>query len=275
MNKRFFGGDSLFNFPVIALFFTMLLPGIGLGSGVDSLKSAGADPVKKRLRFRCELKREATDRGTPDETTNSSVKADVFFYGVVSLLRLEIPFPDEKTDFEGNFFDPRLGDIKTRVGFRAIRLPGMKVSSFVELTWPTASPSSLGNGKYQASIGIEAAMRLSKPDSIVQTHKFTFDLLIQQVASYAGDPERKGINYTKFEFNLTDTWKKLIWFKLSGKPVIDWEKKANTGSVAEIEIGWIISHHFRLWLLGGKKLWGEGIPGTYDKRLSLAVAYQF
>lgn len=260
---------------VMMFFFSLLFPVKTYGNGVDSLNKAGNDLSKKGFHMKFELKREATDHGAPDETTKSSVKIDWFLHGVVSLLRLEIPFPDEKTDFQGDIFNPRLGDIKTRVGFRAIQLVGMRFSSFVELTWPTADPSSLGNGKYQASIGIRTGVHLSKPDSVFQAHKFLFDGQIQQVLSYAGDPGRKDINYTKFEFNLKDIWKKLIWMKLSAKPVIDWEGTASTGSVAELEIGWIISHHFSVWVMGGRKLWGEGIPGTYDHRLSLSTAYQF
>ena len=70
-----------------------------------------------------EFKRQNTSRGTPEETTKTNLKFDYFPpEGVVSLLRLELPFPDKTTTFAGNAFDPAFGDAKTRVGFRAVGL---------------------------------------------------------------------------------------------------------------------------------------------------------
>lgn len=64
-----------------------------------------------------ELKRQATGHGAPEETTKTNLKFDWFpRHDVVSLLRLEIPSPDEKTSFAGSLFDPDLGDAKVRVG---------------------------------------------------------------------------------------------------------------------------------------------------------------
>ena len=259
----------------LLLFFSLLYPVISRGNEADSLKKAGNGPDRKGFHMKFELKREATDHGVPGETTKSSVKIDALLPGVVSLVRVEVFFPDEDTDFDGNLFNPRLGDINTRIGFHSIPLIGLRISSFIELTWPTADPSNLGMGKYQGSIGIKTNVRLSKPDSIVQAHKFLFDGQVQQVVSYAGDESSKDINYTKFEFYLKDVWRKLIWMKLTAKPVINWESKANTGSVAELELGWIISHNFSVWVMGGRKLWGNGIPGTYENRLSFSAEFQF
>lgn len=68
-----------------------------------------------------QLKRQNTSRNSPDESTKTTLRIDTFFDAPVSLFRLEIPFPDEETDFSGSPFNPRLGDIKTRIGFRALK----------------------------------------------------------------------------------------------------------------------------------------------------------
>ncbi len=70
---------------------------------------------------RIELKRWLTSRGTPDESTRTIVRVDRLLDGPVALLRLDVSFPDEATDFNGDPFNPRLGDIKARVGFRALK----------------------------------------------------------------------------------------------------------------------------------------------------------
>ena len=238
------------------------------GSLADSTKFSGKSG-KFNVRF--ELKREFTNRGTLEESSKSSLKVDFRFSGIVTLLRLEMPFPDQETDFDGSAFKPCFGDIKTRIGFKAVKL-GLPVASFIELTFPTASPSQLGTGKYQCSAGIRTSLKLSREQTIEQSHRFTLDFQVQQVFSYAGDPDRKDINYTKFEISCRDTWKKRLYLKMTAKPVVDWVKSGSTGAVLEIEPGWLINHHWSLWIMGGQRLWGEGIPGTYDKKISLGMA---
>jgi hypothetical protein len=244
-------------------------------AGDDSFDREESAAEKMVPRGRIELKREATNRGTPEETTKTILKISSYLEGVVSLLRLEVPFPDENTDFGGSPFNPRLGDIKARVGFRPVSLYSLPVSSFVEVTFPTAEPSDLGAGKYQLSAGIQTSMPVSMPKSMSGSHRLTFEPLIQQVVSVGGDENRKNINYTKFELALRDTWQRKYWVKLTLKPVVDWEQDAKTGAVAELEFGWFINRQWSTWLMLGSQLWGEGVPSTYDQRVALGVAFLF
>jgi hypothetical protein len=265
-----------FPFSIATLFFLMLTwSGIAL-AGDDSFDREESTTEKMVPRGRIELKREATNRGTPEETTKTILKMSAYLEGVVSLFRLEVPFPDENTDFGGSPFDPRLGDIKARVGFRPVSVYGIPVpSSFIEITFPTAEPSDLGAGKYQLSAGLQTSMPVSPPEAMSESHKLTFEPLVQQVVSVGGDESRKNINYTKFELALRDTWQKKYWVKLTLKPVVDWEQDAKTGAVAELEFGWFISRQWSTWLMLGQQLWGEGVPSTYDQRVSLGAAFLF
>jgi len=61
-------------------------------------KPAQASPGPEPRRWLVQFKRQATDRGTDDESTRSQLKFEYFPDGMVNLLRLELPFPDEKTD---------------------------------------------------------------------------------------------------------------------------------------------------------------------------------
>jgi hypothetical protein len=45
--------------------------------------------------------------------------------------------------------------------------------------------------------------------------------------------------------------------------------------VAELELGWIVNRRWSTWLMLGTHLWGEGVPGTYDKRVELGVSFLF
>lgn len=259
---------------VAYLFCTLLMLTLpGLSPAEKDKGEATADSEIRHGRF--ELKRQATNHGTPDETTKTQMKIDAYLDGFVSLLRFEVPFPDDKTDFEGDPFSPRLGDIKIRTGFRPFQIGEIPVSTYIEVTFPTADPESLGSGKYQLTGGIQPTFGVPLPEPFSQSHKMTFSPLIKQVVSVAGDEDRKNINYTQIELALRDTWRNLFWLKLTPKPVVDWEQDAKTGAVLELEAGWIIDRRWSAWLMLGTRLWGEGVPSTYDQRVELGVAFLF
>ena len=259
-------------FLIIFLIFMTLVPGMAQADDDDPPDNTAGTADKVKQRGRIELKRDDTNRGTAEETTKTSLKISAFLDGPVSMLRLELPFPDEKTDFLGDPFSPRLGDIKTRIGFKALRFYDIPLSSFIEVTFPTANPEDLGAGKYQLSGGIRSSIQLYDSLIISMPIKLSFDSQIQQVVSVAGDASRKNINYTKFEVGLKSVWQKQYWVKLTAKPVLDWEQDAETGAVAELEVGWNINRHWDVWIMGGTRMWGEGVPSTYGERVSIGVA---
>jgi hypothetical protein len=79
---------------IVAIALLTLQTGVAW-TGAESPSETGAGK-KDPIRFRIELKREATNRGAPDESSKTQVKIDAFLDGVVSLLRLEMPFPGVK-----------------------------------------------------------------------------------------------------------------------------------------------------------------------------------
>src|SRR4051812_3681198 len=124
--------------------------------GCAAATSAAAQPApvpstRDAWHGRLELKRENTARGSPGESTKTTLRVETFLDGPVAPLRVDLPFPDEKTDFEGSPFNPKEGDFKVRAGFRPLRAWGYTFPSFVEVTFPTADPDEGGTGKYQLS----------------------------------------------------------------------------------------------------------------------------
>ena len=224
-------------------------------------------------RWRAELKRQNTDHDTPGESSRTTVRLEALPEGRVALWRLDLPFPDEKDTFSGSPFDPRLGDIKLRARLRPVDVGGAPVSLFSELTFPTADPESLGQGKYVVMLGAETFHPLDSVSS--DDHRLSFSPQVQQLVSVAGDAERKDINYTKLELALRDTWRKLYSLKLTLKPVIDWVQDGKTGAVAEVEGGVNTEDGWRVLLMLGGRLWGEGVPSTYGTRIELTVGRTF
>jgi len=224
-------------------------------------------------RWRAELKRQNTDHDTPGESSRTTVRLEALPGGRVALWRLDLPFPDEKDTFSGSPFDPRPGDIKLRARLKPADVGGAPMSFFSELTFPTADPESLGQGKYVVMLGAETFHPLDSVSS--DDHRLSFSPQVQQLVSVAGDPERKDINYTKLELALRDTWRKVYSLKLTLKPVIDWVQDGKTGAVAELEGGINTEDGWRFLLMLGGRLWGEGVPSTYGTRVELTVGKSF
>jgi hypothetical protein len=57
--------------------------------------------------------------------------------------------------------------------------------------------------------------------------------------------------------------------------VIDWEQDGRTGAVAELEGGVSFQHGWRVLLMLGGRLWGEGVPSTYGTRVELTLGRTF
>jgi hypothetical protein len=258
----------------------VLFAGLALGAAGEpraadeDAQPAPATPYSRGL---VELKRQATSRGTPEETTKTNLKFDYFPpEGTVSLLRLELPFPDEKTTtFTGSAYDPDFGDAKIRVGFRAFNVAGRPVTSFAELTFPTADPEQQGTGKYQVSGGLKTAWPLDRGAQWLGSPRQSFSVQVQQVVSFAGDPARNDINQTKFEIEWRDVWGPGHFAKATAKPVIDWVDHGRTGAVLDIEGGWWINPQWSLAVLAGGLLWGKGVSSTYEGRAEIKVICRY
>jgi hypothetical protein len=48
-----------------------------------------------------------------------------------------------------------------------------------------------------------------------------------------------------------------------------------TGAVLEFEGGWVASRDWTFAMMGGLRVWGAGVPGTYGKRVELKAVYRF
>jgi hypothetical protein len=249
-------------------------PGGSAPGSADEKSGPGAASPAGTWRF--EVKRENTNRGTEDEATKTNLRLEKFFTGPVRQLRLDVPLPDQKTDFEGDPFNPGLGDMKVRVGFRALRSGSYSFPSFIEVTFPTADPESLGGRKYQLNLGFRIVRPVVLPVARPSSHDTTFEFQIQQVNSFGGDYDGKNVANTKFEITLYNVWRKEYTMKAKLKPSVDWVKGGDTGAVLEIEGGKYFGRDWRAWLMLGHRVWGpEGIAATYGTKVELGLARTF
>jgi hypothetical protein len=238
------------------------------GSHLELLEK-GADHL-----WHVEIKRQWIDRHSIEESSRTTIRLESTPQALLSLVRIDVPLVDEHND---NPISPHLGDVKLRLGSRWFHAGEFAWAPLFEMTFPTAEPESLGNGKYQVAPGADFSARLwTSPEpeggaSWAIESKFT----LWQVMSVAGDEATRDINYTKFEPALRTAWGDRFSFKVTPKLVLDWEQDGKTGGVIELEAGWNFSPHWRTTLTLGKGLWNTGLPTTYGGKVEIALRFNF
>jgi hypothetical protein len=262
-----------------ALFAALLFLPMAFASAEDGNPSpAAAAPAREEtLAYKFELKRENTNKGQQGETTKTTLRLEHDPGGAVSLLRLDVPFVDKNKSFGGDLASQGLGDIKVRVGVRRIPFwSPVDLSGYVEIVFPTASPKDLGSGMYQLAPAVKFTVPVYPGPGIFSAHDVTGSAEVQQYLSLGGFGGFKDIDYTKFDFQLKDVWRKKYWAILKVKPVIDWEQDGRWGGTAEVEIGWFINRRWSLYVSYTNSLPdGNHVPGTCEKRVTLDVACRF
>jgi len=233
--------------------------------------------TESKPQWHIQLKRQNTDRGTPGESTKTTLRFESTpSDGPLTLLRLDIPFPDEKTDMTGSIFNPQLGDIKLRLGFRDFSTHHLPFASFTELTFPTANPESAGARTLQFTLGVKTGSSFSSPPPTMREHHYAWTTQVQQTVSLAAiNDQVKDVNYTKFEFAVVDTWKRDYSLKGTLKPVIDWVQDGKNGAVFELEGGVNFAQGWRFSLMGGLRAWGPAVASTYNKRIEMNLGRRF
>ena len=228
-----------------------------------AVQASKKESSKKEWLGLTEFKREFTNKGQPPEKTQSTLKFDWYPAGPVSLLRLQLAFPDENQEDATvfTFFHPRLGDLKTRTGFRSVRVSGHSLATFVEFTFPTAKPPDLGQQKYQVMPGARLAI------GRINSRGTRFDAQITHTVSVAGDASAKDINKTNVELSLKRTWHEESYVSAKLKPVVDWEKAAYTGASAELKGSVNLSARWSTWLMYGVGLWNRDATGLFHGKI--------
>jgi hypothetical protein len=252
----------------------------GLTVLADELSATSSDtnvpPAVTRasefLPWHVELKRQWTNRGTPQENSKTTLRLEATPREYLSLVRVDIPFIDEKN---GDPLTPHLGDIVLKLESAPWGLGVTDWQVLLETTFPSAQPESLGTGKYELTPGTEIWVPIwsssnSNGPPVWQTG---VKPLVEQFVSVAGDPSRGDINYTQIEFPLLGSWNRKV--SLNPKFMINYVGGVTSGAVFEFEPHWNISRRWELDVTLGHLLWGQGTPGTYQKKVEFSVRFNF
>ncbi|HTQ51020.1 MAG TPA: hypothetical protein VMJ12_09945 [Candidatus Acidoferrales bacterium] len=246
-----------------------------LASNTNQIEMSQPFPAtnKDDLIWDAELRRQWTDRATPEASSRTTLRLEVAPHEFLSLIRLDIPFIDKEN---GDPLTPHLGDIKNRLISSHIPLDDVKLDGVFETTFPSAQPKSLGQGKYQLGPGFEFIFPIwgSGQGATPSPWTVSFKPWLEQNFSVAGSPDFKNIDYTKLELELKAEWKKKLTLKLTPKPVYNWEKD-DSGAVIELETDWHFTRRWYADLVLGHGLWGVGAPTTYNSMILIALGFDF
>lgn len=188
----------------LATIASLVVVGVACAAGAETASGASPDPAVDSeavappapRRGRIELRRQNIDRGNAEASTKTTLRLETALDGAVSRLRLDLPFTDEKADFQGDPFQPRLCDVKLRAYFRPSTSVATRHVPDIELTFPSADPASLGGGKYQISAALHPVP--DQPDVTLGDgrHQIRYEWAVRQTVSVADHAGRKDINPT-------------------------------------------------------------------------------
>jgi hypothetical protein len=248
------------------------LPGVQNGGATESASAAQAQK-QKPWRGLVELKREYISDGTPPQYTQTVFKVDAYFDGVINLVRVEFPLPDENQPDAtfGDFWHPRFGDFDFRFGFRPVRLAHVAFSPYVQFGFPTADPKKLGLGKYMIQPGLFYSAPFQIHARPMQNHVFLFSYEIYQMISMTGDPSFNDWNLTTMEITLLDTWRKKLFVEAKGKPGFSWVDPKQNSGVFEFKTGWNFNPRWSIWAMGGHVMWNRTAPNSYQGKFGMGV----
>ncbi len=242
---------------------------MALACALPAIADDDGEKVSRRAATpQLELKRAMSNRGSTEENTRTTFRAELILDSVVALLRLDVPFVDKNNEFASDPANAGLGDLKARVGFAPVRIGSIPLRLYSDVVFPTAE-AKLGGGKWQLGPGVSTILPLPSPWS--GAPMLVFLPLVEHYVSIAGDAARKDVNYTKLEAKIEARWPGAL-LSANAKPVLDWTQDASA-AVLEVQGTWLFAKGWRAWLKVGRRLWGEGLPTTYEEQVELGVRW--
>lgn len=214
------------------------------------------DPTDFKNRF--DLRSEFVDYGT------ASVQTLVprFEYAFCKSLGFRTELPIARYDPATGGASAGIGNLLTRVAWRALRTDDYSVVVGSELTFDTASSAALGSGKHVLGTFAFAAIDLPQAKSV-------FFPYIQYGKAIGGDASREDVQYTNLRASVLTRWPAKTYSFVEYSYFIDHERSNVASSQIKAELG-----QFVLPKTGFYVRPGTGLTGT-DQRLGMRWSLEF
>ena len=185
------------------------------------------------------------------------------------LLRMDAPFSKwSDPNRPGTTSAQGFSDLAITAGWRAYNTPEYALLVGALSTFPTASETGLGLGKYTVGPFIATARFLPRWES------FLIGLFTQQV-SVGGDPARNSINRSRIIGQVNSFWAERWWTIAQAVWQVDWERNSKTSMALELEVGRSVVGRLGVFARPGVGIWGRDLPGAYDWNVEVGIRYMF
>ena len=213
------------------------------------------DPTDFKNRF--DLRSEFVDYG------NASMQTLVprFEYAFSKSLGFRTELPIARYDPATGGASAGIGNLLTRVAWRALRTDDYSVVVGSELTFDTASSAALGSGKHVLGTFAFAAIDLPQAKSV-------FFPYIQYGKSIGGDASREDVQYTNLRASILTRWPAKAYSFIEYAHWFDHQNADRASSQIKVELG-----KFILPKTGFYVRPGTGLSGT-DQRFGMQWSFE-
>ena len=214
------------------------------------------DPTDFKNRF--DLRSEYIDYGTASSYVITA-RGEYAFSNALAL-RVELPVARYDTG-TGNATDQGIGNLLTRLAWRAVRGEGYAMVMGSELNLNTASDANLGNGK-----NVLAPFAFWSID--IPAAKSVFFPYIQYGRSYSGETSREAVHYTNLRTSLLTRWPSKVYSFVEVSYWFDHERSNSYSSNIKAEVGRFLTPKTGVYIRPG-----SGLSGT-DNRLGVKTTME-
>jgi hypothetical protein len=226
---------------------------VPVASTVDIAKRI--DPTDFKNRF--DLRSEFVDYGTASMQT----LVPRFEYAFSKSLGFRTELPIARYDPATGGASAGIGNLLTRVAWRALRTDDYSVVVGSELTFDTASSTALGSGKHVLGAFAFAAIDLPQAKSV-------FFPYIQYGKAVGGDAGREDVQYTNLRASMLTRWPAKAYSFVEYAYWIDHHNADRASSQIKLEVG-----KFILPKTGFYVRPGTGLSGT-DQRYGMQWSFE-
>jgi len=213
------------------------------------------DPTDFKNRF--DLRSEFVDYGTASMQT----LVPRFEYAFSKSLGFRTELPIARYDPATGGASAGIGNLLTRVAWRALRTDDYSVVVGSELTFDTASSAALGSGKHVLGTFAFAAIDLPQAKSV-------FFPYIQYGKAVGGDASREDVQYTNLRASMLTRWPAKVYSFVEYAYWIDHHNADRASSQIKAEVG-----KFILPKTGFYVRPGTGLSGT-DQRYGMQWSFE-
>jgi len=185
------------------------------------------------------------------------------------VLRVEAPFLQSNIPSRtGTTTAHGFSDLGVTLGWRAYNTPEYAFQIGINATFPTATETKMGLGKYTLGPIIVTARFIPKWAS------FLIGVLTQQV-SVGGDSDRKSFNISRASLRINTIWVEKWWSVVEAGWMVNWRRSMRGNMNLELEIGRNVVGKWGVFIRPGTEFLGRIFPAPIAGISKAAFAIYF